>query len=88
MRKDAFRYSIEQARKLKRWIAAYRHRTNADAVCRQVVRYQDYLWGILPNPRNNSYHGCLRRLGQITMAAASHLRRNDATHNITHELPA
>lgn len=74
MRRTEFTIGMKQCAKLLQWIEAYRPRIKDEAIIKQVIRYSDYLWWILPHVKNNSYQTSLKNLMRILQPATAHLK--------------
>lgn len=65
MRRQHFIFGINHSLKLLKWIEAFRSKITEEAIIKQVHRYSDYLWCILPHTNNPSYNSSLKNLMRI-----------------------
>lgn len=72
MRRQHFVIGINHCLKLRKWIEAYRSKITEEAIIKQVHRYSDYLWWILPHSNNPSYNSSLKNLMRI-LEQATHI---------------
>jgi hypothetical protein len=78
----SFARAMQKCQSLLLWLEAYRKKATTETTCKQISRYSNYLWGILPNPRNNSYRSSLKRLMLIISAAEKQLKDELPTQTV------